>query len=322
MKRIIKLFFFLLVTALLLYPFITSNDFLSIFLSQVLGRILLTVAAWALLEVGGQPVFSIAALAGIGVYGYSLLTSLANLNPWIALVLCIVIATAIGMLISIPSMKVGGIMNQGVLNIFFIFAFSALLVAFSKYTGGDAGIAITRLAPSDFFSAIPNRYLIIMILTVIGVVGVYSILKTRTGTIIALVAKNENLASTLGISIKKYKRLAYLLFIPFVALAGFCISYTTGFTTSITWSTELSFMVILAYWIGGARNIAGPIIGAALITSIPTLFNMAVEWRIVISGVLALLIRMYMPKGIIGLYESIINKIKGTKKESAYACEK
>jgi branched-chain amino acid transport system permease protein len=313
MKHVIKMILLGLLAIFLIYPVVTGNAFMSVFLAQMMGKILLTVAAWALLEVGGQPVFSISALAGIGVYGYALLTTHADINPWLALLLGVLLATIVGLGISVPSIKVGGIMNQGILNIFFIFAFSALITAFSKFTGGDAGINVVKLTPVAFFSSIPNKYLIIMVLTVLGVGGIAAILRSRTGTTIALVAKNENLASTLGINAKKYKRLAYLLFVPFIALAGFCISFTTGFTTPVTWSTDLAFMAILAYWIGGSRSIYGPIIGSAIITSIPTLFNMAVEWRIVICGVLALLIRMYMHEGILGLLEKITAKVKGVK---------
>jgi branched-chain amino acid transport system permease protein len=122
------------------------------------------------------------------------------------------------------------------------------------------------------------------------------------GKIIALTAKNERLASTLGIDITKYKRLAYLLFVPFIGLAGFCISYTSGFTSPAYWSVDLSFITILSFWIGGSRTIFGPIVGAALITSIPTLFNVAMEWRVVACGVLALLIRIYLPEGIVGVF--------------------
>jgi branched-chain amino acid transport system permease protein len=67
----------------------------------------------------------------------------------------------------------------------------------------------------------------------------------------------------------------------------------------------MAFITILSFWIGGSKSIAGPIIGSALITSIPTLFNVTMEWRIVICGILALLIRMFMPEGIVGLLERL-----------------
>jgi branched-chain amino acid transport system permease protein len=282
--------------------------FWSVFLGQLMGYILITTAAWALIQVAGQPAFSIAALAGIGVYGFALLAKMGTISPWVALILGVIIATGVGMLLSIPSMKIGGIMNQGILNIFFIFAFAGLVNALSKYTGGSAGIPLSTLPPSDFFSQVQNKYLIIMILSIIGVLAIYAILKTRVGKIISLTAKNEPLAGSLGINITKYKRLAYLLFVPFIALAGFCISYTTGFTSPSTWTTDLSFLVILSFWIGGAKSLWGPIIGAVLINSIPTAFNLALEWRIVFCGVLALLIRMYLPQGITGVFQNIIAK--------------
>jgi branched-chain amino acid transport system permease protein len=267
-----------------------------------MGSILFTTAAWALLEVAGQPVFGISALAGLGVYAFALTAQNGNINPWLAIIIGIIVATFVGMLLSIPSMKIGGIMNQGILNIFFVFAFSAFIAAFSSFTGGTAGVALEILPPTDIFKQLPYKYMIIMIITVIGVGAIYCILKTRVGKIIALTAKNERLASTLGIDITKYKRLAYLIFIPFIALAGFCSSYTTGFTSPSYWSVELSFITILSFWIGGSGSILGPIVGAALISSIPTLFNVAMEWRIVICGVLALVIRMFLPEGLVGLF--------------------
>lgn len=298
-----------IILAALLYPVITQNMFWSVFLGRVLGSILLTTAAWALLEVAGQPAFGVSALAGIGVYAYSL-TAQSGINPWVAILIGIACATLAGVILSIPSMKIGGVMNQGVLNIFFVFAFFALLAAFSTTTGGTAGIGLKPLPPDNIFREIPYKYLMILIFTVIGVGSIYGILSTRFGKIIALTAKNERLASTLGIDVTKYKRLAYLIFVPFLGLAGFSISYGTGFTSPAYWSVDLSFITILAFWIGGSRTIWGPIVGAALITSIPTLFSVAMEWRIVASGVLALLIRMYLPEGIVGFVGSKLVKIK------------
>lgn len=289
----------------LLIPVLTFDVFWSVFLSRVMGNVLLTVAAWALLEVAGQPVFGISALAGVGVYAYAMIAQGGIVSPWLALVLGVVIATALGMLLSIPSMKIGGEMNQGILNIFFVFAFFAMVAAFSKYTGGTAGITLPTLPPEEIFSQIPYKYLVIVVITVVCLFAINRILKSRTGNIISLTAQNERLAETVGIKTTKYKRLAYLLFVPFVAIAGFCISYATGFSSPSTWSVEMAFITILSFWIGGSKSIAGPIIGSALITSIPTLFNVAMEWRIVICGILALLIRMFMPEGIVGLLERL-----------------
>lgn len=298
-KRIIL---FAVILVGLLLPVITHNLFWSVFLGRVMGSILLTTAAWALLEVAGQPVFGASALAGVGVYAYALSAQTGSVNPWLAIIFGILLATAAGMLLSIPSMKIGGIMNQGILNIFFVFAFYAFMAAFSRLTGGTAGVALATLPPDGIFKQLPYKYLIILIFTLIGVGAIYWILRTRVGKIIALTAKNERLASTLGINITKYKRLAYLVFVPFLGLAGFCSGYSTGFTSPSYWSVDLSFITILSFWIGGPRSIWGPIVGAALITSIPTLFNVAMEWRIVVCGVLALLIRMYLPEGIVGFF--------------------
>lgn len=312
LKKIIVL---MIVIAGLMLPVITKNVFWAVFLGRIMGSVFLTTAAWALLEIAKQPAFGISALAGISVYANALLVKYAGVDPWLGIVLGLVIATIFGMLLSVPSMKIGGIMNQGILNIFFIFAFIALIAAFSKYTGGAAGMALGILPPKNIFSQIPYKYMVIMILSVIGVSAIYWIIRTRIGKIISLTAKNEKLASTLGINVTKYKRLAYLLFVPFVALAGFCSSYTTGFTSSSYWSVELSFMTILAFWIGGSGTIMGPIVGAAIISSIPTLFNLAMEWRIVICGILALIIRMFLPEGVVGLFSKLFalahGKIKG-----------
>lgn len=299
-----KIIIFVIILVGLLLPVITNNLFWSVFLGRVMSSILLTTAAWALLQVAGQPAFGVSALAGVGVYAYALSAQTGSVNPWLAILFGIFLATLVGMLLSIPSMKIGGIMNQGILNIFFIFAFYAFIAAFPSSTGGAMGIALETLPPADIFAQVPYKYLIILVFTLIGVGAIYWILRTRLGRVIALTGQNERLASSLGINITKYKRLAYLIFTPFLGLAGFCTGYSAGFTSPSYWSVDLSFITILSFWIGGAKSIWGPIVGAALITSIPTLLNVAMEWRIVVCGVLALLIRVYLPEGIVGFLSS------------------
>ncbi|KKM09780.1 hypothetical protein SY88_16385 [Clostridiales bacterium PH28_bin88] len=294
----------------LLLPFITNNSFWSLFLARVLGSIFFTTAVWALLEVAGQPAFGVSAIAGIGVYGYALSANLGGLNPWFAILIGIICATLAGMILSVPSMRIGGIMTQGILNIFFIFAFAALIAALVKYTGGTAGITLKPLPPNGIFGQLRYKYLIVLIFTVIGVGTIYSILKSRFGKIIGLTGSNERLASSLGINVTKYKRLAYLVFVPLLALAGFSIGFSSGVTAPKYWSVELSFITILSFWIGGSRTILGPIVGAAFIAAFPTLFNAAMEWRIVAVGILALLIRMFLPEGIVGFLENKYHNLR------------
>ena len=305
LKKTIKYIVILIIFVLLLIPVIINNFFLAFFLGKVLSSILLTTAAWALLQIAGQPVFGLSALAGICSYGYALSTKYGQVNPWLAIIIGVVCATIAGLILSLPSMKIGGFMNQGIFNIFFIFAFISVIAAFSKFTGGTAGTTLVPLPPKLLFKQLPYKYLIVLVLTAVGITLIYLILNSRLGKIIALTAKNEYLISSLGINIVKVKRLAYLVFIPLIGLAGFCDAYIVGSTSPFIWSTDLAFTVILAFWIGGTNSILGPIIGAAILTSIPTLFNMAMEYRLVISGILALIIRIYLPGGIMSLFEKL-----------------
>jgi branched-chain amino acid transport system permease protein len=285
----------------LVVPIILGNPFWSLSLARIVGTVAFTVAVWALLEVGGQPAFGVSAFAGIAVYTYALTTKFGHVSPWLAIVLGLAAATVAGSLLALPSMRIGGIMTQGILNIFFISAFASIIAGAVKWTGGTAGVSLKAITPESFFAQLPYKYMLVLIFSLITILGVGILLQTRFGKILALAGKNERLASSLGIDVKKYKRLAYVVFVPLIALGGLSTALSAGVTGPVSWSVELAFTTILAFWIGGSRTIWGPIVGAALVASIPTLLNAALEWRIVAIGVVALLIRMYAPQGIVGL---------------------
>ena len=55
-------------------------------------------------------------------------------------------------------------------------------------------------------------------------------------------------------------------------------------------------MVIL----GGLGNIAGAIVGAVALISLPELFRFTAEWRMLVYGVVLLLLIRFRPQGILG----------------------
>jgi branched-chain amino acid transport system permease protein len=60
--------------------------------------------------------------------------------------------------------------------------------------------------------------------------------------------------------------------------------------------------------IGGRGTIAGPIIGAAVVTLLPEYLRWMGNWRMSVYGVILFLLVIFLPKGIMQLWGTISQK--------------
>jgi branched-chain amino acid transport system permease protein len=98
------------------------------------------------------------------------------------------------------------------------------------------------------------------------------------------------------------------LFTPFIGLGGILYSHFIGHISPETWNPDLSLLIIFATLIGGASNILGPIVGSIIATGIPISFDITMEFRFGIVGIVAILIFLFKPQGIVGWIKDIIHQ--------------
>ena len=74
-------------------------------------------------------------------------------------------------------------------------------------------------------------------------------------------------------------------------------------------ATVLAFIVIISVMIGGVGSFFGPIIGVVIFQMVDELILRYTESTELVMGVILIVVVMFMPKGFVGLFEILRDKI-------------
>src|SRR3546814_11846937 len=104
------------------------------------------------------------------------------------------------------------------------------------------------------------------------------------GQCLKAIRENEPRAVSLGYDVHRYKLLAFVLSAGLTGLAGGtkAIVFQLASLTDIQW--QMSGEAVLMTLIGGVGTIFGPLVGAAIVVSMPNYLAQTGEWVLVKIG--------------------------------------
>jgi branched-chain amino acid transport system permease protein len=151
-----------------------------------------------------------------------------------------------------------------------------------------------------YTSFVPVYYYYVLVLFVCCVALMWLIVHSPFGKALQAIRDNETRAQFLGVRIIRYRWFAFLLSGSFTGLAGILWAPLNGLVTPdiLYWpfSGEIVFMTLL----GGFRNFAGPIVGAAVYTYLETYAIATTQYWQFLLGVVLLILVMVLPIGLVG----------------------
>ena len=143
-------------------------------------------------------------------------------------------------------------------------------------------------------------YHYVLVIFVLCVSAMWVIVHSPFGKALQAIRDNETRARFIGIQIRRYRFMAFLVSGVFTGLAGALWVPLNGLTTPdiMYWpfSGEIVFMAVL----GGFRNFTGPIVGAVVFNYLKTYaVGFTVYWQAFLGVVLVVLV-LALPTGIVG----------------------
>jgi branched-chain amino acid transport system permease protein len=143
-------------------------------------------------------------------------------------------------------------------------------------------------------------YYYVLAVFIVCVALMWVIVHSPFGKALQAIRDNETRARFVGIRIRRYRFLAFLVSGVFTGIAGALWVPLNGLTTPdiLYWpfSGEIVFMAVL----GGFRNFTGPIVGAVVFNYLKTYaVGFTVYWQALLGIVLVVLV-MVLPTGIVG----------------------
>jgi branched-chain amino acid transport system permease protein len=136
------------------------------------------------------------------------------------------------------------------------------------------------------------------------------IVNSPFGKALQAIRDNETRAEFIGIRIRRYRLIAFVISGVFTGVAGALWAPLNGLASPDilvwTFSGEIVFMTVL----GGFRTFVGPIVGAVAFTYLKTYaVGFTVYWQLLLGTVLVVLV-LALPTGIMGAVEWLMSRWK------------
>jgi branched-chain amino acid transport system permease protein len=199
----------------------------------------------------------------------------------------------------------------GMLTLAFGMLFYSFLYKFYHLTGGDEGMRVLRpkLLGQSFESLdkvpflIGPYYYYSLALLMVAVFVMWRIVRSPFGLCLRSIRENPSKAEYLGVSVRRYSFLAFLIAGLFGAVGGTLLTIPTGLADPLlaywTHSGNLVFMMLL----GGFANFLGPLLGAFVFIFLQDqVMSLTEYWRFVFGAILAIVV-IFFPRGLMGLFE-------------------
>jgi branched-chain amino acid transport system permease protein len=186
-------------------------------------------------------------------------------------------------------------------------------------TGGTDGLRVARptllaalfnfTGPGAFQRFLTAYYYYVLVIFAICVVVMWVIVHSPFGKALQAIRDNETRAAFLGIRIRRFRWLAFLISGTFTGLAGILWAPLNGLATPDVLYWTFSGEIVFTALLGGFRNFTGPIVGGIVFTYLKTYAIATTEyWQALLGAVLVLLV-IVLPTGIVGALSQIARRL-------------
>ena len=194
----------------------------------------------------------------------------------IAMVVGAAVAAIAGLVVGLPALRLKGDYLAIVTLAFGEIVKTIFENSSSDSFGGPMGLRTPRF---------DKQYLFIIgfVMVLITLAVIQNLIRSKHGRAITAIRDNEIAAKATGISVTKYKLVAFIISAAFAGVAGVLYSYSVSTVSAATFNYNYSIEILVMVVLGGMGNISGSIISATLVTYINT------QLQNVLTGDLAVL---------------------------------
>ncbi|HEY7654445.1 MAG TPA: branched-chain amino acid ABC transporter permease [Methylomirabilota bacterium] len=302
----------LLVAVLAAFPPFATTYWMDV-LNRIGIAIIGAIGLNILLGFTGQISIGHAAFLAVGAYSTAILEANVGLPFFLAIPLGALITSGFGLIFGIPSLRLKGLyLAIATLSAHFITTF--VIVHWESMTKGVVGLEVPPAVvfglrlDSDF-----RIFYLIYALVVPAILFAKNLFRTRVGRAFIAVRDRDVAASVMGVSLLRYKLLAFIISSFYAGVAGGLMAHHSRllFPDSFTLLVAIDYLAMVI--IGGMGSIVGSIFGAIFMTLLPEVlkltatsltgiypqaFGFIASVRDVVFGFAVIFFLMYEPQGL------------------------
>ena len=285
--------------------------YVGIYLTAIIGLNVLTGYT-------GQISLGHGAFMAVGGYTTAILMADHGVKDIWTIPLAGLVAGTAGFLFGIPALRLSGL-YLALATFAIAVSMPAVLKRFEGFTGGGTGInlfGIPELTASLTPVEILGRqvafndwlYYLSWSIALVGYVVAWLLLRGRSGRALRAVRDSETAAQSSGVSLARYKTLAFGVSAAYAGVAGSLFAIATTYVNPDTFPIALSILLLVGVVVGGLGSLVGLSAGAVFIQFLPT-WSQEVSKSpgapSVVSGALLIALMFVLPMGVAGLIERL-----------------
>jgi ABC-type branched-subunit amino acid transport system ATPase component/ABC-type branched-subunit amino acid transport system permease subunit len=269
-------------------------------LSLAIVNIIAVLGVNLVMGYAGQISLGHAGFAAIGAYSTALLMVNYDLSFWLALSLGAFLTAAFGYLLGLPALRLGPLY---VSMVTFGFGLIVVIIVQNWYelANGPNGMVVP---PPELFGyeLLPRQFHVAIVLIAAGLfLLARNIVDSRHGRAFIAIRENELAARGMGINLAHYKTTAFAVGAFYAGISGGLFAGLAQFVNPDAFVFPVSILYVTMGILGGIGTLAGAALGGMMLTALPELLRGAAEYKDFLTGLMLLLLLMFLPKGVIGL---------------------
>ena len=289
-------------------PFITDNAFYLKVLFMIAVNYLAAAGLNVLVGHAGQKSLGHAGLFAVGAYTAALLTVRLGWNPWLAFLAAGVVAGVFGVVIALPALRVKG-PALAMVTIGFGIVIEKVVSEWQDVFAGQQGIY--GVVPPSWGGHAFGAAEWLWFAGALGMAAhlmIRSLLQGKYGRAFMAVHTAEVAAESVGVSVYRFKVLAFVISAVTCGFAGAMIAQQNQYISSdfITFNLSIFFLLIVLF---GGSSIYGPLLGAVVLTLLDAFLARWPDLQHFTYGALLLFALYVMPDGLAGTIKGIARRV-------------
>jgi len=251
---------------------------------------------------------------GFGMYGVGIGIDHLGLSFWPAFGLGVVAAMAIALVSGIFAVRLTW-HYFAIITVVFSLIFYFLAVTMKPLTGGDDGINFSL--PPTFalggvrasFTDPTFQYFFILAVVAACFWLMHRVIESPLGKAFLAVRDNDLRAALIGLNVYLLRLTAFVMAGFLAGVAGALFAFFGRYASASYMFYNVSGEAVVWAIVGGAGTLAGPLVGTTLFIVIRELVSTHWEHHSLIVGVMAILVVIFAPRGIVGLWREWLGRL-------------
>jgi branched-chain amino acid transport system permease protein len=288
----------------LAFPFIAQRTYMLTLMSTAYIFAFATLGLNLITGYTGQYNLAHGSFMAVGAYTVGILTVDHHVPFWLAFVCAGGVAGGLGLLVGLVSLRLKG----HYFSIFTLCVGYIMYLVIEKWDGLTHGVsdiigipAPPPLGPVSFDSPRALYYLVFAFL-VAGTWIMHRIVNSLLGRTFMAIRNSDTLAQSIGINLMRNKVLAFILSVVYAGLAGGLYAGAVRFLGPDLAGVDHTFDMTMYMLVGGMGTLLGPLLGSLVVPWLTQYLQFLQEFRFIVFGPILILLVIFVPQGIVGLY--------------------